>query len=58
MKAAVLSAIGGPVLIEDIHTPAPHAGEVLLRVTACGVCHTDLLCPGCWAMRFPGWSRP
>ncbi len=42
MKAAVLSALGGPLIVEDIPTPAPKAGEVLVRVTACGVCHTDL----------------
>jgi S-(hydroxymethyl)glutathione dehydrogenase/alcohol dehydrogenase len=42
MKAAVLSAIGGPITIEDIPTPSPKAGEVLVRVVACGVCHTDL----------------
>src|SRR5437899_481062 len=42
MKAAVLSAIGGPITIEDIPTPSPKAGEVLVRVAACGVCHTDL----------------
>jgi succinate semialdehyde reductase (NADPH) len=42
MKAAVLSAIGGPITIEDIPTPSPKAGEVLVHVVACGVCHTDL----------------
>jgi S-(hydroxymethyl)glutathione dehydrogenase/alcohol dehydrogenase len=42
MKAAVLSAVGGPITIEDIPTPSPKAGEVLVRVAACGVCHTDL----------------
>ena len=42
MKAAVLSAVGGPIAIEDIPTPSPKASEVLVRVTACGVCHTDL----------------
>ena len=42
MKAAVLSVIGGPITIEEIPTPTPKAGEVLVRVAACGVCHTDL----------------
>src|SRR5256885_12615108 len=42
MKAAVLSAVGGPITIEDIPTPSPKASEVLVRVAACGVCHTDL----------------
>src|SRR3990170_4345732 len=42
MKAAVLSEIGGSLVIEDLPRPAPRAGEVLVKVTACGVCHTDL----------------
>jgi len=42
VKAAVLSEIGGALKIEDLPRPAPRAGEVLVRVTACGVCHTDL----------------
>jgi S-(hydroxymethyl)glutathione dehydrogenase/alcohol dehydrogenase len=42
MKAAVLSAIGGAITIEDIPQPSPQSGEVLVRVAACGVCHTDL----------------
>ncbi len=42
MKAAVLSAIGAPLAIEEIPVPMPRAGEVLVRVAACGVCHSDL----------------
>ena len=42
MKAAVLNKIGGPLLVEEINKPAPRKGEVLVRVKACGVCHTDL----------------
>ncbi|MBI4610874.1 MAG: zinc-binding dehydrogenase [Candidatus Rokubacteria bacterium] len=42
MKAAVLSQIGGPLVIEDLPRPQPRNGEVLVKVTACGVCHTDL----------------
>ncbi|MGE3540314.1 MAG: zinc-binding dehydrogenase [Candidatus Tectimicrobiota bacterium] len=42
MKAAVLQTIGGSLVIEDIPQPQPQAGEVLVQVTACGVCHTDL----------------
>ena len=42
MKAVVLSEVGGPLRVEDIPQPHPHAGEVLVQVTACGVCHTDL----------------
>jgi S-(hydroxymethyl)glutathione dehydrogenase/alcohol dehydrogenase len=42
MKAAVLSGAPGSLRIEDIPRPEPLAGEVLVKVTACGVCHTDL----------------
>ncbi len=42
MKAAVLPAVGAPIVIEDLPRPRPKAGEVLVKVTACGVCHTDL----------------
>ncbi|MBI2555324.1 MAG: zinc-binding dehydrogenase [Candidatus Rokubacteria bacterium] len=42
VKAAVLSEINGPLVIEDLPHPAPRAGEVLVQVTGCGVCHTDL----------------
>jgi S-(hydroxymethyl)glutathione dehydrogenase/alcohol dehydrogenase len=42
MKAAVLKRIGGPLAIEEIARPEPMENEVLLRVAACGVCHSDL----------------
>jgi len=42
MKAAVLRALGSPLALEDIPKPAPRAEEVLIKVAACGVCHSDL----------------
>lgn len=42
MKAAVLSEIGGPLVVEDLVDPRPGYGEVLIEVAACGVCRTDL----------------
>ena len=42
MRAAVLTEVGGPLRLEEIPRPSPKAGEVLVQVTACGVCHTDL----------------
>jgi succinate semialdehyde reductase (NADPH) len=42
MKAVVLNAIGEPMAVEEIPTPEPRSGEVMIRVEACGVCHTDL----------------
>lgn len=42
MKAAVFYGPEQPLRIEDVPTPEPGPGEVLIRVAACGVCHTDL----------------
>ncbi|MGJ4883678.1 MULTISPECIES: alcohol dehydrogenase AdhP [unclassified Bradyrhizobium] len=42
MKAAVVKAFGKPLDIEDVPIPVPGPGELLVRVKACGVCHTDL----------------
>jgi alcohol dehydrogenase, propanol-preferring len=42
MRAAVVRSFGKPLAIEDVPIPTPGPGEVLVRVRACGVCHTDL----------------
>ncbi len=42
MRAMVLHAIGEPLVLEERATPAPGAGEILVRVEACAVCRTDL----------------
>ncbi len=42
MRAAVLRLPGRPVQVEDIELGPPQAGEVLVRVEAAGVCHTEL----------------
>lgn len=42
MKAAVLRTIGTPLKIETLPIPEPGPGEVLIKVHACGVCHSDL----------------
>jgi len=42
MKAAVVREFGKPLAIEDVEVPRPRAGQVLVRIRACGVCHTDL----------------
>jgi succinate semialdehyde reductase (NADPH) len=42
MRAAVLPEPGAPLQIEEIPVPQPKRGEILVEVTACGVCHTDL----------------
>lgn len=42
MRAAVLHAFKQPLTIEEVERPAPGADEVLIRVEACGVCHSDV----------------
>lgn len=42
MKAAVFHGPNQLLSIEDVPTPSPGPGEVLVEVAACGVCHTDL----------------
>jgi S-(hydroxymethyl)glutathione dehydrogenase/alcohol dehydrogenase len=42
MRAAVLEQFGEPLAIEEVELAEPRAGEVLVRLVACGVCHTDL----------------
>jgi len=42
MKAAVVHAFGQPLTIDDVPVPTPGTGKILVKVVACGVCHTDL----------------
>ncbi|MBR0826835.1 alcohol dehydrogenase AdhP [Bradyrhizobium manausense] len=42
MKAAIVKQFGKPLVIEAVPVPQPGPGEVLVKVKACGVCHTDL----------------
>ena len=42
MKAAVVRAFGEPLVIEEVAVPRPGPGHILVKVAACGVCHTDL----------------
>jgi S-(hydroxymethyl)glutathione dehydrogenase/alcohol dehydrogenase len=42
MKAAVMERVGAPLTIQEVQDPKPRQGEVLLKVAACGVCHSDL----------------
>ena len=48
MKAMVLNRIwnledaGKPLDLVDLPDPVPEGGEILIRVKACGVCHTEL----------------
>ena len=42
MKAAVANHYGQPLQIETVPVPAVVPGRILVKVAACGVCHTDL----------------
>jgi D-arabinose 1-dehydrogenase-like Zn-dependent alcohol dehydrogenase len=54
MKAAVVHAFGQPLEIEEVPVPEVTPGQVLVKVVASGVCHTDLhAAEGDWPVR-PG----
>jgi propanol-preferring alcohol dehydrogenase len=42
MRAMRVHAPGKPLALDEVPVPRPAAGEVLVRVLACGVCRTDL----------------
>tara|TARA_Y100001936_G_C16058047_1_gene662371 strand:+ start:1169 stop:2179 length:1011 start_codon:yes stop_codon:yes gene_type:complete len=43
MKAAILSRYNSPLEIEEIPTPLPGPEDVLVKISACGVCGSDVL---------------
>jgi Zn-dependent alcohol dehydrogenase len=52
ISAAVINAAGEPTSIETLRLDDPRAGEVLVRMTSAGVCHSDL------HVRDGHWKRP
>src|SRR6266508_2828898 len=42
MKAAVVHDFSKPLVIEDVPTPEPGPGEILVRIETSGLCHTDI----------------
>jgi alcohol dehydrogenase, propanol-preferring len=42
VRAAIFHGAHLPLAVEEVLTPVPGPGELLVRVSACGVCHTDL----------------
>jgi S-(hydroxymethyl)glutathione dehydrogenase / alcohol dehydrogenase len=42
MRAAVFYEVGKPLVVEDVEIDPPRQGEVLVRIAATGVCHSDL----------------
>ena len=41
-KAAVVHEFGDPLVVEDVPKPAPGIGQVVVKVEASGLCHTDI----------------
>jgi S-(hydroxymethyl)glutathione dehydrogenase / alcohol dehydrogenase len=42
VRAAVLEEFGAPLAVQEVELQEPGPGEALVRLVACGVCHTDL----------------
>src|SRR5687767_6103108 len=42
MKAAVVHSFSEPLRLEEVETPVPGRGEILVRIEASGICHTDI----------------
>jgi len=54
MKAAVCYEFGKPLVVEDVEIDPPKAGEVMVRVRACSICHSDVhLIRGDWGNEPP-----
>ncbi|WP_298752430.1 zinc-dependent alcohol dehydrogenase [uncultured Serinicoccus sp.] len=52
MKAAVVPSLGAPLEIREVPVPEPGPGQVLVRVEASGLCHTDIhAARGEWPVR-------
>jgi Zn-dependent alcohol dehydrogenase len=49
VRAAVCNQFEQPLTVEDVELDRPRAGEVSVRVAACGICHSDLsFVDGAW----------
>ena len=54
MKAAVCTAFGQPLVIEEVEIDPPQQGEVKVKVAACAICHSDILyMDGAWGGALP-----
>jgi propanol-preferring alcohol dehydrogenase len=59
MKAAVLHEFNQPLIYKEVPRPQPGPGEVLIKVEACGVCHSDLhVADGDWSQLSAIVKRP
>ncbi len=54
MQAAVCREFGQPLVIEDLTLDPPQAGEVLVKLSACAICHSDIFfAEGKWGGTLP-----
>jgi propanol-preferring alcohol dehydrogenase len=54
MKAAVVKEFNQPLEVEDVPVPDPGSSQVLVRLEACGLCHTDIhAAHGDWPVKPP-----
>lgn len=54
MKAAVCREFGQPLLVENVEIAAPGPGEVLIKMAACAICHSDIMfIDGGWGGELP-----
>src|SRR5260370_33041667 len=59
MKAAVLHEFKQPLVFKEVPRPQLQSSEVLIKVEACGVCHSDLhLADGGWSQLAAIGKRP
>ena len=50
-KAAICRELNKPVVVEEISVEGPRRGEALVKIAACGVCHSDLSATGLLSSR-------
>ena len=54
MKAAVCTAFGQPLAIQEVALAPPETGEVRVKLAACAICHSDILyMDGAWGGTLP-----
>ena len=54
MKAAVCYEFGQPLVVEEVVIEPPQAGEVLVKLAACAICHSDIhYMEGAWGGTLP-----
>src|SRR5471032_85233 len=52
MQAAVVEQFGKPLVLRELDVPTPGPGQILVKIEACGVCHTDLhAAKGDWPLK-------